>query len=71
MNGGKDATKTVTIMVATGMMTEYMHTILVLVVRERRQTHGWNPGRALQRRCGSRYVNPANASHFVDVLVSP
>ena len=24
-----------------------------------------------QSRCGSKYVNPANASHWVDVLVSP
>src|SRR4029077_7784743 len=39
--------------------------------RELRQAYGLNPGRAIQRRCGSRYVNPANASHRVDVLVSP
>jgi hypothetical protein len=35
------------------------------------RAHGWDPKRAGQRRCGSRYVNPANASHRVDVLVSP
>ena len=34
-------------------------------------TDGWNPVRTIQRRCGNKYVNPTNASHRVDVLVSP
>src|SRR6266478_8535092 len=38
---------------------------------EQEKTHGWDQERATQRRCGSRYVNPTNASHRVDVLVSP